>query len=161
VLIERMPEGFDFTQSQFIRTGTAEIIQEGPSAVTIEVESDSPTILVAAFAYRAGWHAYVDGTEVDVLRTYGGFLGVAVPEGRHFIVLDYSSNTLAIGLLITLFSGFCLAWLAWQEARNGHVNSRHKQEPSASAHPDADSPDKPSSPQRNETSDDDWIPLDT
>ena len=161
VLIERMPEGFDFTQSQFIRTGTAEIIQEGPSAVTIEVESDSPTILVAAFAYRAGWHAYVDGTEVDVLRTYGGFLGVAVPEGRHFIVLDYSSNTLAIGLVITLFSGFCLAWLAWQEARNGHVNSRHKQEPSASAHPDADSPDKPSSPQRNETSDDDWIPLDT
>ena len=161
VLIERMPDGFDFTQSQFTRTGTAEIIQEGPSAVTIEVESDSPTILVAAFAYRAGWHAYVDGTEVDVLRTYGGFLGVAVPEGRHFIVLDYSSNTLAIGLVITLFSGFCLAWLAWQEARNGHVNSRHKQEPSASAHPDADSPDKPSSPQRNETSDDDWIPLDT
>lgn len=117
VLLEALPEGFTFDAEPSTLIGNASIIAEGPSTLTIEVESESPAILTAAFAFRPGWQAFLNGEEVEVLRTYGGLLGVAVPEGRHFVVLDYSSKALPIGLLVTLFSGLALACLAWQEAR--------------------------------------------
>ena len=50
----------------------------------------------------SGWHAFVDGQQVDKERVNFAFLGVEVPNGEHEILFLYAPNYLVAGEFVTL-----------------------------------------------------------
>ncbi|WP_324650849.1 YfhO family protein [Georgenia sp. H159] len=55
----------------------------------VRVAADGAGMLVVADAFQDGWHAYVDGEPVDLLRADHALTGVAVPAGEHVVELSY------------------------------------------------------------------------
>ncbi len=52
-------------------------------------------------AYSDGWNAYVDGEQVDILRTNHALQGIPVAAGTHTIELKYEPRSIEIGLWTT------------------------------------------------------------
>ncbi|MCK6549028.1 YfhO family protein [Myxococcota bacterium] len=66
---------------------------EAETRIAASVESACPTIVVALETRVPGWHGTIDGVESEVLDAELGFLGAAVPAGRHEVVFEYRSRT--------------------------------------------------------------------
>jgi uncharacterized membrane protein YfhO len=49
-----------------------------------------------------GWHATIDGKQVDLTPFAGVMLQVRVPPGRHVVALHYWPSTFPIGILVAL-----------------------------------------------------------
>jgi hypothetical protein len=89
-------------------TSEVQVLSEDGSDVNLRVHTDRSMALVAAYAFRDGWSASLDGHEVPVLRAYGGLMAISVPPGSHSIVFSYSARSLPIGLAIFTLSGVVL-----------------------------------------------------
>lgn len=63
-------------------------------------------ILVFIDFYASGWHAYLDGAEVPILRAYGDFKAVAVPPGNHRVHFVFRAPEIERGLVFTLAALF-------------------------------------------------------
>ncbi len=85
-----------------------QILSEDGSDVNLRVHADRSMALVAAYAFRDGWSAWLDGREVPMLRAYGGLMTISVPPGSHSVVFSYRSRTLPVGLVIFAVSGSVL-----------------------------------------------------
>jgi len=77
--------------------GTGEILpvelhETGNSTRHLEVETESPGLLVVSEAWAPGWSARIDGEEVSVLRVGGAFMGVRLVPGRHEVFLSYEPD---------------------------------------------------------------------
>ncbi len=72
-----------------------------PEYIELKAATDQPAIAGFALPYAPGWHASVDGEDVEILRTYGGMTGIYLDEGEHTIVLRYLPDTLIVGAIIT------------------------------------------------------------
>lgn len=57
--------------------------------ITIEVETEVPSIMIATNNYSPYWTAYVDGVEVTVFPVNRTFQGVYIQKGHHEVVLEY------------------------------------------------------------------------
>jgi hypothetical protein len=57
------------------------------TVIRAQSHNKSPGLLVILNSYYPSWHAYVDGKEVQLLRTNYIFQGILVPEGTHEIEL--------------------------------------------------------------------------
>lgn len=55
------------------------------NAVTLDVDTDRPSVVVLHDLYYPGWEAYVDGKIRPILRTNLLFRGVEVPAGQHTV----------------------------------------------------------------------------
>jgi hypothetical protein len=71
---------------------------------SLEADVIVPTasVMVLSEAWSPAWQAFLDGRRVRVLRAYGILRAVAVPAGRHRLVMRYESWLLKIGLWLTL-----------------------------------------------------------
>lgn len=71
------------------------ILSHEPSRVRIEVESDTPGILVLHDLDYPGWEARVDGEAKPVHKANLLFRGVEVPAGRHMVEFTFRPFSLA------------------------------------------------------------------
>ena len=71
--------------------------------------ADGPAYLVTRDTHARGWQATVDGRAEAVLRANGKHRAVAVPAGRHAVVLSYHPPNLRLGIALSVLA--CAACL--------------------------------------------------
>ena len=105
--------------------GSARVRTYTPNEIVLDVEATEPGLLFVSEVYYPAWRAFIDGMPADVLRTNVAFRGVVVPEGRHEVVMRYSSAEFRAGFLISgLAAAAVLAWLAIAVSRSGPRSRR-------------------------------------
>jgi hypothetical protein len=101
-------------------TGTAKVLEEGTDYLTLEAQTDKPTLLLVTDNYSEGWKAR--GLEGSVQREYSvlpaNYVLRAIPlqAGHHRIRLEYRPDSFIIGKWISIMA--LLAYLSalgwWQ-----------------------------------------------
>jgi hypothetical protein len=102
-------------------TGSAEIINEVSTHLTISAHMQTPGLLVLADLWDPGWHAYADGEEQPILRVNHAIRGVVLPAGATTVDFRYEPVALKWGAILSALSALvCLCWFvrtrshAWQ-----------------------------------------------
>jgi hypothetical protein len=80
------------------------ITRWGAREATFAVALDRPGIVVVSEAYYPDWKATVDGAAVEILQANHAFRAVALPAGRHEIVMRYDASVLEQGATISIAS---------------------------------------------------------
>lgn len=105
--------------------GTVTWLERNPNLLRLQVESDSPALLVIADNWYPAWQATVNDVEAPVLRAYHTLRAVPVPAGASTVELTYHSSiltwSLRISIVLTLLLGLGLAWSAVSTARRTDV----------------------------------------
>ena len=73
----------------------------GQNSVRLNVDMPSAGLVVVLQSYDRGWSASVDGSRVDVRPADVLFQGVALPAGRHTVVLDYRPEGFVLGAVLS------------------------------------------------------------
>ena len=92
-------------------------------------ESDGDGWLVVRSTYARGWRATLDGREVELRRADGRHRAVALPQGRHEVVLRYDPPGLRAGAAVTAASALALLLLLIARARSWRISSRTPSRP--------------------------------
>ncbi|MEO6077618.1 MAG: hypothetical protein ABIP54_02435, partial [Candidatus Andersenbacteria bacterium] len=66
--------------------GSASITSETASTITIKTSSKQNGALILRDAYYPNWHAYVDGNEVQIIKSPLFFRSIQVPAGEHVVL---------------------------------------------------------------------------
>jgi hypothetical protein len=82
--------------------GTATYRATGPQRAEIDVETPTGGVMLVRNSFDPNWHATVDGEPAPVLPADGFLQAVAVPPGRHLVVLSYDDPTIGLGVLASL-----------------------------------------------------------
>jgi len=97
-------------------------VQDEPELLAMKVYSHGNGLLVASIPFDSNWNAYVDGKQVDILRTDHALLGVPLTSGTKDVELRYESAPLRNGLLISGASSVLIAgiwcWALIDRRRN-------------------------------------------
>ena len=86
----------------------ARIIDYQNQRVGIQVNLNSPGLLVLADSFYPGWRAYVDGEEKEILRANLFFRGILLPAGEHMVEFHYEPRSFTIGLIVSLTTLLCI-----------------------------------------------------
>jgi hypothetical protein len=98
--------------------GTAAVVEEIPSRVTVAAEMETPGLLVLADQWDEGWQAYVDGRPVTVWCVNYGLRGVRLPVGSSRVVFSYEPRGFLWGTYLLLGGGALLGiWAGVLAAR--------------------------------------------
>jgi hypothetical protein len=115
---------------QAVREPRARILAKDftPARQSIDVETPAATVVVLSQAYYHNWEASVDGAPVPLWRANYAFQAVAVPAGKHRILLQYKDNALWWGGMVSLASVLICAggWLMMRKRATGgelHCNA--------------------------------------
>ncbi len=101
-----------------IGTDSAWVISHAFDSVVVGVECTANRLLVLTENYYESWHAFVDGKPADLMRAYGTFRAVAVPEGTKQVTFRYHSERYARGKLITFVTSlYLLVVFGWYFVR--------------------------------------------
>jgi len=73
-------------------------MESGADELTFRAKANAAGLVVFSETYEEGWHAYVDGERVPILRTNHALRGVAVSSGTHTIEMRYEPTSLTVGL---------------------------------------------------------------
>lgn len=84
--------------------GRARRLAFTPGEERFEVETNASAYLVIRASHARGWVARVDGVPTPVQRANGKHRAVAVPAGRHEVVLRYEPPGLVAGIAVSLVS---------------------------------------------------------
>jgi len=68
----------------------------GPDRIELEVDARTASVLTVTSNFNPGWRAAVNGIPSRVFPVDHTFLGVALPAGRHDVVLSYASPLVAL-----------------------------------------------------------------
>ena len=119
--LRRMASGdFDPRQVAFAETpldlpeacrGSANIVDEIPTRITVSVDLQTPGLVVLADLYSAGWKAYLNDQPVPILRVNHAIRGVVAPAGKETLEFRYEPASLAWGLRLS--AAGLLATLGW------------------------------------------------
>lgn len=94
---------------------TVSVAHVGASEVTLTANLEHPGYVALQDTYYPGWHAYLDGADVPILRSDVMFRAVAVPKGRHTIRFVYAPRSFQLGVAVMLLPVLLLAgWGAWR-----------------------------------------------
>jgi hypothetical protein len=93
--------------------GVAKFRSEVPSHLTLELEMETPGLVVLADQWNSGWRAFVDGKKLPILRVNHALRGVVVPAGPHSLEFGYQPASFVRGLwLCALGAAAIIGWLA-------------------------------------------------
>jgi hypothetical protein len=92
--------------------GSARIVEEIPTRVTVSVRLETPGLVVLADRWDKGWRAWWNGQGVPILRVNHALRGVVLPAGEGTLVFRYAPASFTWGLrLAGLAVVALLAWL--------------------------------------------------
>ena len=94
-----------------------EVIEHSNNRMYGHVSTSSDTILFTAVPYSTGWHVYSDGIELETMNVDGGFLGVVLPAGEHYLTYQYTSPGFKVGVLVSLSGALLFIGLFFFEKR--------------------------------------------
>ncbi len=86
-----------------------ENVTVGTNYVCGEISLEEPKWLQLSIPYSEGWTATVDGEPVELVRSGGMYMGLALETGEHFVELEYFTPHLAVGLFVSLIA--CFVWV--------------------------------------------------
>jgi uncharacterized membrane protein YfhO len=75
-----------------------------PNRIELRSVSSSDTYLVLSELFYPGWHAYVDGKEVPILRANFLLRAISLMPGQHDIVFVYRPMSFFVGAGLSLFT---------------------------------------------------------
>jgi hypothetical protein len=101
--------------------GEATYASHGPQAATVRVRAPAPAVVLVRNAFDRGWHATVDGKEVDLLRTDYFLQGIPVSAGTHTIELTFDDPWVGYGLLGSALGVLALLGAALAVGRRDRV----------------------------------------
>jgi len=87
--------------------GTARIEHEGPEHLLVSVDARRPGYLVVADTAYPGWHAYLDGQEVEIRTADLVYRAVEVPAGHHQVLMAYRMHGWSMSVVVMAL-GVCL-----------------------------------------------------
>jgi len=94
-----------FTKKQF--SSKVEFINYSDQNFKLQTTSDNNAPLVISNIFYPGWHALIDGKEVEIHRANYIFQLVFVPQGQHILELKFSPQSFYNGLYLST-GGFLL-----------------------------------------------------
>ena len=77
--------------------GTARVVAAEPNEIVLALDVERGGLLFVSEIWHPSWHAFVDGAEVEVLRTNVAFRGVVVPAGARELRFRYSPAEFRLG----------------------------------------------------------------
>ena len=80
----------------------------GANDIKVRTNTGGKGLLVLSEVYYPAWKAYVDGKPVPLYRADQLLRAVPVPSGKHTVELRYESQSLRIGLAISLLTSLAL-----------------------------------------------------
>lgn len=87
---------------QNLRRSNFEVTQYGNGYLYGKVNAEKSGILQFSTRYHKGWKVYVDGEQVDTLKSNKYFLAIEVKKGEHTIELKYSNPYIRTGIIVTI-----------------------------------------------------------
>ena len=114
VVVEQAVAAENGARGRVLRTS------EGSDRITLDVETDRPSVVLLRDTWTPGWTARVDGRPTPVVRANGLHKAVPVPSGASLVVLSYQPPGLTAGLLLALAALLVLVLLeaaAWRRER--------------------------------------------
>jgi len=105
-LQELAASGFDPRETGYVEQplslpedgrGTAQILNETPNRITLQVAMESPGLLVLADRWDPGWQARLNGKAVPILRANHALRGVVVPAGKATLEFFYRPASMQLG----------------------------------------------------------------
>jgi hypothetical protein len=110
------------SRTAFVKAGARPVAEgrvlaamESANRTELDVESEGDAFVVLSSTHHKYWRAALDGRPVPITETNLAFQGIAVPRGRHRIVLEYHNPMIALGALISALALVVLGW-AWLSA---------------------------------------------
>ena len=88
--------------------GEAQITSEMPTRVEVSIKMETPGLLVLSDLWDKGWHAYLNGNRVPILRANHAVRGVVVPAGDGRVEFRYESGSLALGIKLAIAAAIIL-----------------------------------------------------
>jgi hypothetical protein len=104
--------------------GAAGILDEIPTRVTVSVRMETSGLVVLADLWDAGWHAYLNGKAVPILRANHAIRGVVVPPGATKLEFRYEPSSLVWGFRLfglgAAILGDWLCFIIWTQSSAGN-----------------------------------------
>ena len=85
-------------------SGSAHVKRITPDALTVDIQTNSPGLLVMSEQYYPGWRAYIDGKETPIYAVNGILRGVFLNKGKYTVRLEYKPLSFSIGLVISVIA---------------------------------------------------------
>lgn len=105
--------------------GKVQILQENPREIVLEVQMETPGMVVLSDLWYAGWQAELNGIEVPIVRANHSLRGVEVPANKSTVVMRYNPPALTWGLRLSAVGiVICAIWtslLMWCRLRPNRV----------------------------------------
>ena len=112
-----------------IATGSSnvEITEYRDNQVKLQVETESPGLLVLGDTYYPGWKAYVDGEKTPIYPTDVALRSVYLEPGEHEVKFVYSPGSFKVGALVSVLSLLALGvYAGWGVARGLWMRLRQR-----------------------------------
>lgn len=111
--------------------GNARIIRDEPETLAITTEASTACYLVLSDTYYPGWYATIDGTPSAIRRANYAMRAVAVPAGRHEVVMAFRPLSFRMGLYGSLLGLLvCTALLVFGRAKHRDTGDGDDRQPS-------------------------------
>jgi hypothetical protein len=89
VLLQHAPEGFSPGRAGTDSGGSARLLHDANTEVTVEVDAPAGGILLLNDVWHPWWRARVDGAEAEMLKANAIFRAVVVAPGRHVVRFSF------------------------------------------------------------------------
>lgn len=106
--------------------GNVEVLEYTSGYIRLNVNAERNALVVVSESWYPGWRATLDGQPVEILRTNYLSQGVVVPQGSHIVEMNYHSDALNMGAVLSLLGVIGMAGLGVWARR-----SSSKQTPSS------------------------------
>ncbi|MCA9951446.1 MAG: hypothetical protein KDE48_17475, partial [Anaerolineales bacterium] len=93
---------------------TVSVTRDKPGTLRIEVDTQTPGVLVVSEWVLPGWKARLDGTAVPILTANTALQAVFMPAGSHTLELVYRPWEVWFGIGISLLTLVAAAVVAWR-----------------------------------------------
>lgn len=82
--------GNQLSSLQFSGEGTIQLTDYAPNQLVYDVDVSSKQVAVfSEMYYPEGWHAYIDGKEVDIFRADYLLRGIELPKGKYTLTMKF------------------------------------------------------------------------
>jgi hypothetical protein len=94
--------------------GTAHLVEDSPSRVSVAATLPAPALLVLRDSYDPSWRAEVDGHPAVLVRANGIQRGVPLTAGSHVVRLTYRPDAFLGGLSCSVAALLIIGLYRWR-----------------------------------------------